>query len=570
MKYRLIFCLLIFLIVPHLCFAISSVPTNVTLSATLDTITVNWKGDADADEYIVYWGTSSDALNTSARVDDSVNEYTITGLDSGIIYYVAVSSVDGSVESEKSDVKSITTSSDTDAPDIPVGLGITDINDITESAVTLQWNTNSELDLDHYNIRYSTISGSYSSVIEAIDADASAFTVTGLTNAKRYYFTISAVDTSGNESENADELIVDTLVDILAPFTPDGISGQLSDFNNITITIVDGNSQMADYTGNIVYYGMVSGSLDHQEDIGKSFSFILDDLPDDTTWYFAASSYDANGNESSSTQEISVDVEDIVRFLNQPDEFDGGCFIGTANQSNNLAINLVNNWHSLVLMFLLSGLVLILYVVSGISKKSKIVLMICVLVFSFSSMSHAEDFQVPGNNMIGVSAGYFIAAESDFKDFYGKDTIPVFAFYERTVSQYVSIDIETGFLKENGSLLTESGEKTGIDSDITIIPVSASLKFNVEIMPYVIGYIGVGPDYWYCKEETDNDATHPEIKEWVGGFHGKAGFKLYNTDELYKKTGVIVESSYSQIDRFGDNKTDIGGWTFKFGFFYQF
>jgi len=61
-----------------------------------------------------------------------------------------------------------------------------------------------------------------------------------------------------------------------------------------------------------------------------------------------------------------------------------------------------------------------------------------------------------------------------------------------------------------------------------------------------------------------------EIEEWVGGFHGKAGLKLYNTDADYKGTGVVLEGSYSQIDRFGDNDTDIGGWTFKFGFFYQF
>ncbi len=561
MKFRVMYFVIAILMIPPFCIAASDVPTNVTLSASLDTILVDWTGDNDADEYIVYWGTASENLNTSARVDDSETEYTITGLDSGTTYYVAVSSVDGSTESDKSDTQSVITSSDTDAPAIPGGLGVTDINGITESSVPLKWNQNSESDLGHYNISYGTTPGNYNSVLEA-DADASSFVISGLTNAKRYYFTISAVDTSGNESDNADELIVDTLEDVLPPNTPAGISGALTDNDEITVNIINGNSQMADYSGNIFYYGTVSGNLDKQEDIGKSLSFTLNDLPDDTTWYFAASSYDAGGNESPLTSEISVDVEGIDQFIDQSDDFDGGCFIGTTDEMNILFF-----W---VWIFLSGGLALLFNVSSGVLKKIKIVLVIFISIFVFAQTSNAEEFDIPGKNMVGVSVGYYIPAESDFEDFYGEDTFPVFAFYERTLFKYISIDIESGFLKENGNLLTESGKNTGVDSDITIVPVSASLKFNIEIMPYVVGYIGAGPDYWYCQEETGNEIMYPEIEEWVGGYHGKAGVKLYNTDKDYEGTGVILEGSYSQIDRFGDNKTDIGGWTFKFGFFYQF
>lgn len=92
----------------------------------------------------------------------------------------------------------------------------------------------------------------------------------------------------------------------------------------------------------------------------------------------------------------------------------------------------------------------------------------------------------------------------------------------------------------------------------------------MKISPYVVGYIAAGPDYWYCKEETDAESEHPKIEEWVGGFHGKVGVRLYNTDEGFKGTGALIESSYSQLDRFGDNKIDIGGWAFKFGIFYHF
>jgi len=323
MKYRVIYGLLLFIVLPSFCTAASTAPTNITLSVDMNTITVAWVGESDTDEYVVYWGISSNNLNTNARIDDSITEYTITGLDLGTTYYIAVSSVDGSSESEKSETQSITISSDIEAPATPEGLKITSVNDITMSTISLKWNKNSESDLDHYNIRYGMASGSYDSVVEAQSSDTSQFTLSGLANSQRYYFTISAVDVSGNESANVDELIVDTQEDNLPPYRPGGISGTLSNANEITIDILNGNSQMADYAGNQIYYGNLSGNLDNVMDIGKKFSFVLSDLANGTTWYFAASSYDHNGNESTLTSEISVSTSE-----------DGGssCFISTILQ----------------------------------------------------------------------------------------------------------------------------------------------------------------------------------------------------------------------------------------------
>jgi hypothetical protein len=63
---------------------------------------------------------------------------------------------------------------------------------------------------------------------------------------------------------------------------------------------------------------------------------------------------------------------------------------------------------------------------------------------------------------------------------------------------------------------------------------------------------------------------YPEISEWVGGYHGTAGLRFYSADEKYSGIGLLLESSYSQVDRFGANQIDIGGWFFKVGFFKQF
>jgi hypothetical protein len=258
-------------------------------------------------------------------------------------------------------------------------------------------------------------------------------------------------------------------------------------------------------------------------------------------------------------------VEETFRFLNQPADFDGGCFVraaaGPADQNSSTAFGFLTVF-AIVLLFIFGNRRLF----SMISS----LLLSFLIVMAAAGHSRADSPEMPGNNILGVSAGYFIPMESDFKDFYGEDTFPVYGFYERFFSEFVSIDLEAGFLKEKGHLLTQSGEETRIRTKLTLVPVSASVKFSMKIMPYVVGYIGVGPDYWYCQEEVDESAGFPEVEEWTGGFHAKTGVRLYNTDKDALGTGALLEAGYSQIDRFGDNDTDIGGWSFKFGLFYHF
>jgi hypothetical protein len=180
-------CIFFILLFSSNAFALADVPSNVTLSATEKTIKVDWAGDTDADSYFVYWGISSNNLDNRMTVDDSVTESTITNLEQGTTYYVAVSSNDNSQESDLSEVQSIATTQDTGRPATPGGFFIVGLNAITENTVAVKWNQNTESDLDHYNIYYSRTSGAYSDFLEAGGADATSFTVTGLQNSTRYY-----------------------------------------------------------------------------------------------------------------------------------------------------------------------------------------------------------------------------------------------------------------------------------------------------------------------------------------------------------------------------------------------
>ena len=87
---------------------------------------------------------------------------------------------------------------DTTAPAAPTGLSAT----AGDQQVSLNWDDNSELDVAGYNIYRGTSSGSYD--LAPINGGSlvteSSYNDTGLTNGTEYFYVVTAVDTSDNES----------------------------------------------------------------------------------------------------------------------------------------------------------------------------------------------------------------------------------------------------------------------------------------------------------------------------------------------------------------------------------
>lgn len=95
---------------------------------------------------------------------------------------------------------------DTIAPAAPAGVRVAP----GDTAAYLSWDANKESDLAGYNVyRSETAGGTRTKVNSSLVSKATAyFTNTGLVNGKTYYYRITAVDTSNNESEMSTEVAI--------------------------------------------------------------------------------------------------------------------------------------------------------------------------------------------------------------------------------------------------------------------------------------------------------------------------------------------------------------------------
>jgi hypothetical protein len=71
------------------------------------------------------------------------------------------------------------------------------VTTVSSSQLNLNWNANSETDLDYYNVYRSTTSGSSYALIAS--PTTTSYSDTGLETSTSYYYTVSAVDSSDNE-----------------------------------------------------------------------------------------------------------------------------------------------------------------------------------------------------------------------------------------------------------------------------------------------------------------------------------------------------------------------------------
>ncbi len=71
-----------------------------------------------------------------------------------------------------------------------------------------------------------------------------------------------------------------------------------------TVTVSWSANTESDLAGYRIYYGAFSGKYDNEIDVGNVTSFVIRDIEDGTTYFFALTAYDDSSNESGFSDEV--------------------------------------------------------------------------------------------------------------------------------------------------------------------------------------------------------------------------------------------------------------------------
>ena len=170
-----------------------AIELNWTVSTSGDAIGQRlYRGITDGGPYALVQTFGSNSTNSHTDTD--------AVLTNGVTYHYLIRAYDGSQESIDSNQASAVPI-DNLTPAAPTGLAAT----AGDGQVALNWNGNGESDLAGYNVyRGQTSGGPYSPVNPSL-LNVTAYTDANVTNGTTYYYIVTAVDTSANESPGSAE-----------------------------------------------------------------------------------------------------------------------------------------------------------------------------------------------------------------------------------------------------------------------------------------------------------------------------------------------------------------------------
>jgi|GEM_PF-1437327 len=262
-------------------------------------ITLTWDipahvGEGPIIDYKVYWGIESGNYSHVLNVGN-VLTYTVTGLTNGQRYYFVVTAVNLVGESAKSGEVSATPST---VPSPPRNLTTVAGN----GSVTLTWlpsANNGGMPITNYTIYYGTSPGNYTK--NRTVSNITTYTVTGLTNGKRYYFAVSAINLAG-EGQKSNET---SAVPCTVPSAPQNMSATAGN-ENVTLTweppADTGGMPITNYT---IYYTTSTGNYTNNITVGDITNYTLTGLSNGQIYYFAVSAINEVG-EGAKSDEVSA------------------------------------------------------------------------------------------------------------------------------------------------------------------------------------------------------------------------------------------------------------------------
>ncbi len=195
----------------------------------------------------------------------------------------------------------VTDANDTTPPSIPVNL----IATAGDGSVVLNWTPNGESDLDSYTIYRSTTATAprtYSILENGLNA--AQYVDSSAANGTTYYYTVTAVDVNGNESDPSDEVSATPIEDTISPAAPTGLTAKASDGS---VSLNWNSNNEPDLEGYIVYRSetAVGGYTAIATNISLN-EYVDGSAANCTTYYYLITAVDAKGNESMKSAGVSA------------------------------------------------------------------------------------------------------------------------------------------------------------------------------------------------------------------------------------------------------------------------
>ena len=281
--------------------AVPAPPTNLVANAGDRQLILDWDDGADPDlaGYNVYRSTPQGAGQT--RINSALviaSAFTDAAVVSGVAYFYVVRAVDLGGNESADSTEATATPFDA-APAAPTGLAPT----AGDRQAFLDWADNAEADLAGYNVYRSTAQGSGHTRINPSPVTASAYLDNTVVANTTYYYVVRAVDLSGNESANSDEISAipfDLPADVPEDLVALGGQGLVSlDWSDVAAL---------DLAGYRVYRGpnpMGAKVLLTSSPVVAS-EYLDTGLADNVTFYYTVTSIDAGGNESGPSVQTSA------------------------------------------------------------------------------------------------------------------------------------------------------------------------------------------------------------------------------------------------------------------------
>ncbi|MBX2845678.1 MAG: endonuclease, partial [Saprospiraceae bacterium] len=269
-------------------------PSSLAASGvTASSVDLTWNASTDNVAVTGYRVYRDGTLYTTV----SATSASVVGLSASTGYSFYVTAIDAAGnESAPSNTVAVTTdaAADTEAPTAPTSLTG---NNVTTSSVDLTWSGSTDnVAVTGYNIYQN---GSLTQTVTGTSA-----TMTGLAEGMDYNYVVTAIDAAGNQSGASNTLTITTAVtaDTQAPTTPTGLLG-----TNVTQTSVDLSWNASTDNLGVGGYDLYQDGV--YQGTYTTTSTTLNTLTAGTTYLFYVVAFDAAGNTSGNSSQISITTD---------------------------------------------------------------------------------------------------------------------------------------------------------------------------------------------------------------------------------------------------------------------